>query len=151
MPGGYARRFKSPNPRLNKQKTSIWIFLTFTVLVPVQNISFRVSSAEEFWYKDVLELNVTFLPNGTQVNLEENSWYNWGKPNYKIAGCLALCWTLVAGFLIKGQLMSEHISLNWKKMKYFSINRWCHWFKSGKNLHSTIQRAATFKRPWKKL
>jgi solute carrier family 6 amino acid transporter-like protein 5/7/9/14 len=73
-----------------------------TVLVPVQNISFRVSSAEEFWYKDVLELNVTFLPNGTQVNLEENSWTNWGKPNYKIAGCLALCWTLVAGFLIKG-------------------------------------------------
>ena len=145
MPGGYARRFKSPNPRLNKQKTSIWIFLTFTVLVPVQNISFRVSSAEEFWYKDVLELNVTFLPSGTQVNLEENSWTNWGKPNYKIAGCLALCWTLVAGFLIKGQLMSEHISLNWKKMKYFSINRWCHWFKSGKNLHSTIQRAATFK------
>ena len=93
----------------NKQKTSIGIFLTFSVLVPVQNISFRVSSAEEFWYKDVLELNVTFLPNGTQVNLNENSWYNWGKPNYKIAGCLALCWTLVAGFLIKGQLMSEHI------------------------------------------
>ena len=75
---------------------------TDTILVPVQNISFRVSSAEEFWYKDVLELNVTFLPNGTQVNLEENSWYNWGKPNYKIAGCLALCWSLVAGFLIKG-------------------------------------------------
>ena len=84
--------------------------------VPVQNISFRVSSAEEFWYKDVLELNVTFSPtNGTQVNLDENSWYNWGKPNYKIAGCLALCWSLVAGFLIKGQLMSEHIFPDGKK------------------------------------
>ena len=86
-----------------------------TILVPVQDISFRVSSAEEFWYKDVLELNVTFLPSGTQVNLDENSWYNWGKPNYKIAGCLALCWSLVAGFLIKGQLMSEHIFPDGKK------------------------------------
>ena len=87
-----------------------------TILVPVQDISFRVSSAEEFWYKDVLELNVTFLPSGTQVDyLEGNSWYNWGKPNYKIAGCLALCWTLVAGFLIKGQLMSEHIFPDRKK------------------------------------
>ena len=86
-----------------------------TILVPVQDISFRVSSAEEFWYKDVLELNVTFLPNGTQVNLKENSWYNWGKPNYKIAGCLALCWTLVAGFLIKGQLMSEYMFPDGKK------------------------------------
>ena len=100
---------------------SLYIFLSFWGNERRQKPNIphlRVSSAEEFWYKDVLELNVTFLPTGTQVNLEENSWYNWGKPNYKIIGCLALCWSLVAGFLIKGQLISEHTYISWWKKQW---------------------------------
>lgn len=77
--------------------------------VPVQNISFRVSPSEEFWYKKVLELSVTFRQNGTEINIDSddintkvNNWYHWGKVNWKLAGCLLLCWSLVAASLIKG-------------------------------------------------
>ena len=45
---------------------------------------------------------VNFTESGTAVNLDINSWNDWGKCNWKIAGCLLFCWTLVAGFLIKG-------------------------------------------------
>ena len=72
------------------------------IKVPVQNISLRVSPSEEFWYKKVLELSVTFTSDGTKINLDENSWSNWGHCNWKLAGCLLLCWALVACILIKG-------------------------------------------------
>ena len=39
------------------------------VPVPVQNLSFRVSSAEEFWYKKVLELSVNFTGKGKVTKL----------------------------------------------------------------------------------
>ena len=74
--------------------------------VPVENVSFRVSSSEEFWYKKVLELSVTFTENGTQINLDESSWSVWGSANWKIAGCLFLCWFLVCASLIKGKFVN---------------------------------------------
>lgn len=70
--------------------------------MPVQNVTFRVSSSEEFWYKNVLDLGVTFSENGTSIDTDISSWENWGAPNWKIAGCLLLCWTLICLSLIKG-------------------------------------------------
>lgn len=70
--------------------------------VHVENVTFRVSSTEEFWYKKVLEMSVTFTVDGTEINLDDNSWSKWGNCNWKIAGCLLLCWTLVCLSLIKG-------------------------------------------------
>ena len=68
-----------------------------------------MSPSEEFWYKKVLELSVTFRQNGTEINIDSddintkvNNWYHWGKVNWKLAGCLLLCWSLVAASLIKG-------------------------------------------------
>merc|ERR1712223_1973399 len=70
--------------------------------IPIGNVTFRVSSSEEFWYRKVLELSVDFTINGTKINLDESSWEHWGDVNWKIAGCLLLCWTLVCLSLIKG-------------------------------------------------
>ena len=73
-----------------------------TLPVAVENVTFRVSSSEEFWYKKVLDMSVIFTENGTSLNLEQTSWSNWGRCNWKIAGCLLLTWVLVCAFLIKG-------------------------------------------------
>lgn len=70
--------------------------------VPLDKVTFRVSSSEEFWYKKVLEMGVTFSEDGTHVDTEISSWTKWGDCNWKIAGCLLLCWTLVCLALIKG-------------------------------------------------
>ena len=78
--------------------------------------SFRISSSEEFWYKKVLEMNVEWKWQESEDNPLEGSykafvvtegedatsWSNWGNCNWKIAGCLLLCWTLVCLSLIKG-------------------------------------------------
>jgi solute carrier family 6 amino acid transporter-like protein 5/7/9/14 len=68
----------------------------------VENVTFRVSSSEEFWYKKVLELGVYFDRDGTHINQTESSWTVWGECNWKIAGCLLLSWTLICLSLIKG-------------------------------------------------
>ncbi len=70
--------------------------------IPIEDVTFRVSASEEFWYKKVLEMSVTFTENGTMINLDETSWSHWGNCNWKIAGCLLLCWALVCLSLIKG-------------------------------------------------
>ena len=70
--------------------------------LPFANVTFRKSASEEFWYIDVLGLKVNFTMGGTKINLEESSWEHWGNPNWKIMGCLLLCWTLVCASLIKG-------------------------------------------------
>ena len=61
-----------------------------------------MSSSEEFWYNKVLGINVIFTREGTTVDLEASSWSTWGDTNWKIAGCLLLCWALVCASLIKG-------------------------------------------------
>ena len=79
-------------------------------------LAYRISSSEEFWYKKVLELNVEWKWQESEDNPLEGSykafvvtegedatsWSNWGNCNWKIAGCLLLCWTLVCLSLIKG-------------------------------------------------
>ena len=47
-------------------------------------------------------MGVTFSEEGTQIDTEISSWTKWGDCNWKIAGCLLLCWTLVCLALIKG-------------------------------------------------
>jgi len=78
------------------------IYFNGTGLIPLNNVTFRKSASEEFWYIDVLGLKVNFTMNGTLINTDESSWENWGNPNWKIMGCLLLCWTLVCLSLIKG-------------------------------------------------
>ena len=70
--------------------------------IPFANVTFRKSASEEFWYKNVLGLSVNFTMGGTIINTEISSWEHWGNPNWKIMGCLLLCWTLVCLSLIKG-------------------------------------------------
>lgn len=70
--------------------------------IPLENVTFRKSASEEFWYIDVLGLSVEFGMGGTKINVTESSWEHWGNPNWKIMGCLLLCWTLVCASLIKG-------------------------------------------------
>ena len=79
-------------------------------------LAYRISSSEEFWYKKVLEMNVEWKWQESEDNPLEGSykafvvtegedatsWSNWGNCNWKIAGCLLLCWTLVCLSLIKG-------------------------------------------------
>ena len=77
-------------------------FLNESTAIPFANVTFRKSASEEFWYKNVLGLSVNFTMGGTKINLEESSWEHWGNPNWKIMGCLLLCWTLVCLSLIKG-------------------------------------------------
>ena len=70
-----------------------------------EEIEFRSSPSEEFYYKDVLGLKVNFTEAGVHIITEgddASSWSDWGAVNWKIAGCLALCWTLVCLSLIKG-------------------------------------------------
>ena len=81
-------------------------------LIPIKDVTFRVSASEEFWYRDVLDMNVNFTADGTIINtgihslegedIGGTSWSNWGAVNWKIAGCLLACWTLVCLSLIKG-------------------------------------------------
>ena len=73
--------------------------------IPIRDVTFRVAASEEFWYRKVLDMNVEFTANGTKIVLDgdnPSSWSNWGSCNWKIAGCLLLCWTLVCLSLIKG-------------------------------------------------
>ena len=78
----------------------------FTLLngtaIATKDIEVRVSSAEEFWYKNVLEVEVNFTKDGTIIDTDKSSWSKWGNVNWKIAGCLLLCWTIVCLSLIKG-------------------------------------------------
>ena len=74
-------------------------------LIPIRDVTYRVSSSEEFWYHKVLEMNIEFDEDGAHIIREGDngtSWTNWGSCNWKIAGCLLLCWTLVCLSLIKG-------------------------------------------------
>ncbi|TRY75205.1 hypothetical protein TCAL_04611 [Tigriopus californicus] len=66
--------------------------------IPFQDVTYRASSSEEYWYNRVLNLNVT---NGHVVT-EVNSWSKWGGMRWEILGCLALSWMLICGSLIKG-------------------------------------------------
>ena len=68
----------------------------------VKDIEQRVSGAEEFWYRQVLDVQVKYTEDGTVIDTEINSWSQWGSVNWKIAGCLLLCWTIVCLSLIKG-------------------------------------------------
>ena len=70
--------------------------------IATKDIVPRVSAAEEFWYLNVLDVKVNFTVNGTIIDTTQNDWSNWGAVNWKIAGCLLLCWTIVCLSLIKG-------------------------------------------------
>ena len=71
--------------------------------IATKNLEPRVSAAQEFWYKQVLNVEVDFTLDGqTIINTDVSSWSKWGNVNWKIAGCLLLCWTIVCLSLIKG-------------------------------------------------
>ena len=79
--------------------------------VPVRLAYPRSSASEEFWYRRVLGLEVMGVKevdenNGiawkSQLNTELSSWSKWGSPRWDLIGCLALCWALICGSLIKG-------------------------------------------------
>ena len=44
------------------------IYFNGTGLIPLNNVTFRKSASEEFWYIDVLGLGVDFTINGTKIN-----------------------------------------------------------------------------------
>ncbi len=66
--------------------------------IPLDQVTYRSSASEEYWFKEVLNLAVE---NG-HLDTDVNSWTKWGKMRWEILGCLALSWALVCGSLIKG-------------------------------------------------
>jgi len=82
--------------------------LTESILV--DNVTHRVSASEEYYYKHVLQMSVNWSLNDDGLfkafvvteGDDANSWESWGDVNWKIAGCLLACWTLVCLSLIKG-------------------------------------------------
>ncbi len=72
----------------------------------------RSSASEEFWYRRVLGLEIRLESvadeNGTttkwesKLDSEKTSWSKWGNARWDLIGCLALCWALICGSLIKG-------------------------------------------------
>eukprot|EP00095_Tigriopus_kingsejongensis_P006983 maker-scaffold641_size121017-snap-gene-0.20 protein:Tk06983 transcript:maker-scaffold641_size121017-snap-gene-0.20-mRNA-1 annotation:"sodium- and chloride-dependent glycine transporter 2-like" len=66
--------------------------------VKFQDVTYRSSSSEEYWYKRVLNLDVV----DGHVDTEVNSWSKWGGIRWEIVGCLALSWILICASLIQG-------------------------------------------------
>jgi solute carrier family 6 amino acid transporter-like protein 5/7/9/14 len=72
---------------------------TTGIYVPQQELHPRRSPSEEFWYYNVLKIDVG--PDGI-LNTDVNSWTKWGSVRWEIVGCLALSWTVICLSLIKG-------------------------------------------------
>ena len=53
----------------------------------------RITPSEEFFNRRMY---------GQTVIGVENTWENWGNPQWEMIGCLALCWIIIALSLIKG-------------------------------------------------
>ena len=80
--------------------------------IPIRLTYARTSASEEFWYRRVLGLeikgvrevdeNYTTTKWVSELDTEVNSWSKWGSPRWDLIGCLALCWALICGSLIKG-------------------------------------------------
>jgi SNF family Na+-dependent transporter len=78
--------------------------------VPVRLTYPRSSASEEFWYRRVLGLEVEAVKEvvdgetkwTTKLNSTLSSWTKWGGARWDLIGCLALCWALICGSLIKG-------------------------------------------------
>ncbi len=82
-----------------------------SVDINVRLVYGRSSASEEFWYRRVLGLEIKqeeLRENGTitkwesKLNTEVSSWSKWGSARWDLIGCLALCWALICGSLIKG-------------------------------------------------
>ena len=57
------------------------IYFNGTGLIPLNNVTFRKSASEEFWYIDVLGLKVNFTMNGTLINTDERYFFPLLKKN----------------------------------------------------------------------
>ncbi len=66
--------------------------------IPFQDVTYRVSSSEDYWYHFVLHLD---YENG-ELNKENTWWNHWGKPRWPIIACLLLSWALICLSLIQG-------------------------------------------------
>jgi SNF family Na+-dependent transporter len=61
--------------------------------IPLSDVVRRVASTEEYFKRYILGL--------TSIGVE-NTWDQYGSPQWKMIGCLALSWLLIACSLIKG-------------------------------------------------
>ena len=68
--------------------------------VDLVNVTTRYTPSEEFFNRYVLGLR------GVGV---VDTWENYGDPQWKIIGALALSWTVVALSLIKGKILHTNI------------------------------------------
>ena len=66
--------------------------------IPFEDVTYRVSSSEDYWYHFVLHLD---YENG-YLNKANTWWDNWGKARWPLMGCLFLSWTLICLSLIQG-------------------------------------------------
>jgi len=78
---------------LNYNVTIPGMCLNGTEEVAFSNVTTRVSPAEEFFNRYVLGL--------TEIGVVD-TWENYGEPQWKVIGALALSWTVIALGLIKG-------------------------------------------------
>ena len=82
---------------------------TSGIFIPFRNVYPRSSASEEYWYRGVLGLNIKAVnsnkvgrPFEYLLDTNLNSWSHWGEPRWELIGCLALCWAMVCGSLMKG-------------------------------------------------
>ena len=61
--------------------------------IPLSEVVNRVASTEEYFKRYILGLGTIGV---------DNTWENYGSPQWKMIGCLALSWFLIACSLIKG-------------------------------------------------
>ncbi len=69
-----------------------------SALLPFEEVEYRSSASEEFWYHYILRIEF----NKGSLDTDVNSWSHWGNIRWEMVGCLALAWTLICLSLIKG-------------------------------------------------
>ena len=63
-----------------------------------ENVTYRVSSSEDYWYRHVLKIAI----EDGKVDTTQNSWSKWGAIRWEIVGCLAFSWLLICLSLLQG-------------------------------------------------
>ena len=72
--------------------------ITEIEVLPFDNVTFKTSASEDYWYRKVL--NLAFEDG--HLDTEINSWSKWGEVRWGLLGYLALSWLIICLALIGG-------------------------------------------------
>ena len=86
------------NPEYNSSCVSNRYILNTSAPIPFQDVTYRVSSSEDYWYNRVLHLA---FENG-HLDTTQTWWDNWGSIRWDVTGCLFGSWVIICICLIQG-------------------------------------------------